>query len=147
MMIKVEVIKIYYYAPSKGYAVLLKEIDGQRSIPIIVSSLAAQSISLAKDGNILPRPMTHDLLYNVIVDLKAEVKRIIISKLEQRTFYSKIIIDSTYNGISEIDARPSDSIAIGLRFNAPILINTELIDNFEWLCYSYYHLFKSLDLN
>ena len=72
----VEVKRISYYPPSKGYAVLLQEKDGTRSLPIIVGSSEAQAIALYLEGVDMPRPMTHDLLINVLEILDSEINRV-----------------------------------------------------------------------
>ena len=127
--IAVEVAKIAFYPPSKGYAVLLREMNGGgRQLPVIVGAFEAQAIALALEGIEMPRPMTHDLLSNLIENLEVDVKRIVISDLRDGTFFAKIVIDSYQFGGNEIDSRPSDAIALALRVEAPILVDSSVLD-------------------
>jgi len=126
-MVNVEVIKISYYPPSKGYAVLLREINGNRQLPIIVGSPEAQSIALALEGINMPRPMTHDLICDFLDDLKADISKVIITHISKGTFFAQLIIDTPYIGTVKVDSRPSDALAIGLRAMAPIYISNEVM--------------------
>ena len=115
-------------SPSAGgaYALLLKEIYGARRLPIIIGSFEAQSIALELEGIKPPRPLTHDLLKNVIDHLGATVSEIIIDELRENTFYAKIRMDvSTL--IHEIDARPSDGIALAVRTGAPLFVSDDVM--------------------
>ena len=78
-MKKVDVLRISYYPPNKGYAVMLKEADGERQVPIIVGRNEAQAIAMALEGVEMPRPMTHDLMLDIIHSLDVDIKHIIIS--------------------------------------------------------------------
>ena len=126
-MIQVQVKKISFYPPSKGYAVLLQESLGSRFLPVIVGSFEAQSIALALEEVQMPRPMTHDLLCNILEDLSVEVSEVQISKLMEGTFYSKISLVGP-GGATDIDARPSDAIALALRVGAPIYASESVMD-------------------
>ena len=125
--LQVEIAKISFYPPSKGYAVILKELDGERQLPVIVGAFEAQAIALAIEGIEMPRPMTHDLLSNLLETLEVEVKEIVINKLIEGTFYAKIYTDSFHFGEKEIDSRPSDAIALALRVNAPVFVNKKVM--------------------
>ena len=85
-MIQVQVQKISFYPPSKGYAVLLKESLGDRYLPVIVGSFEAQSIALALEEVQMPRPMTHDLFCNIMDELTIEISEVVISELMDGTF-------------------------------------------------------------
>ena len=93
-MIQVQVEKISFYPPSKGYAILLKEAMGDRFLPVIVGSFEAQSTALALEEVQMPRPMTHDLFCTILEDLSVEVSEVVISDLMEGTFYSKISLIS-----------------------------------------------------
>lgn len=125
--LQVEIAKISFYPPSKGYAVILKEVDGERQLPVIVGAFEAQAIALAIEGIEMPRPMTHDLLSNLLETLEVEVKEIVINKLVEGTFYAKIYTESFQLGEREIDSRPSDAIALALRVNAPVFVNKKVM--------------------
>lgn len=122
-VLQVEITKISFYPPSKGYAVILRELDGERQLPVIVGAFEAQAIALAIEGIEMPRPMTHDLLSNLLETMEVDVKEIVINKLVEGTFYAKIYVDSYNFGEKEIDSRPSDAIALALRVDAPVFVN------------------------
>jgi bifunctional DNase/RNase len=126
-MIQVQVEKISFYPPSKGYAILLKDAVGERFLPVIVGSFEAQSIALALEEVQMPRPMTHDLFCAFLDDLSVEVSEVVISELLEGTFYSKISLVSQM-GTTDIDARPSDAIAIALRVGAPIYASESVME-------------------
>lgn len=109
-----------------GYAIILKELAGSRRIPIIIGQYEAQSIALELEGIKPPRPLTHDLLKEVIDTFGYSVNYITINELRDSTFYAKIKFDSS--SIDEMDARPSDAIAIALKFSAPIYVNSDIMD-------------------
>ena len=123
----VEVKRISYYPPSKGYAVLLQEKDSDRSLPIIVGSSEAQAIALYLEGVDMPRPMTHDLLINVLENLEGEINRVNIARISNGTFYAEIEVSNPQIGEMIIDARPSDAIAIALRTLSPIYVSDEVM--------------------
>jgi len=115
-------------SPSAGgaYALLLKETYGIRRLPIIIGSFEAQSIALEIEGIKPPRPLTHDLMKNLIDNLGGTVNEIIIDELKENTFYAKIVIEMS--GITnEIDARPSDAIALAVRTNATIFVAEDVM--------------------
>lgn len=114
--------------PSAGgaYAILLKEIYGQRRLPIIIGAFEAQAIALEIEGIKPPRPLTHDLLKNIIDNLGASVQEIFIDELRENTFYAKIILDVS-SLTNDIDSRPSDAIALAVRTQAPIYVSEEVM--------------------
>ena len=119
--------RISYYPPSKGYAVLLQEKDSDRSLPIIVGSSEAQAIALYLEGVDMPRPMTHDLLINVLENLEGEINRVTIARISNGTFFAEIEVSNPQIGEMIIDARPSDAIAIALRTLSPIYVSDEVM--------------------
>jgi bifunctional DNase/RNase len=111
-------------SPATGgaYAILLKEVNGIRRLPIIIGAFEAQAIALEIEGIKPPRPLTHDLLKQLIDNLGANVLEVIVDELRENTFYAKIVLD--VSGLSnEIDARPSDAIALAVRADAPIYVS------------------------
>lgn len=115
-------------SPSTGgaYAILLKEINGIRRLPIIIGAFEAQAIALEIEGIKPPRPLTHDLLKQVIDNLGATVIEVIVDELRENTFYAKIILEiSTMT--NEIDSRPSDAIALAVRAQAPIYVSESVM--------------------
>ena len=126
-MIPVSVEKISYHPSSRSYAVLLKEKDSENVLPILVGSFEAQSIALALEVVETPRPLTHDLICEMIKKIDAKLISVNISKLNDGVFYSKLKIKGNNFGIKIIDSRPSDAISIALRLNAQIYVSPEVI--------------------
>ena len=112
-------------AASNAYALILKEVDGERRLPIIIGAFEAQAIALEMEGVTPPRPMTHDLFKNLIDQLGSTLSEVTISDLVEGTFYAKLVFDAL--GI-EIDARPSDAIAIAVRVGCPIFVSNDILD-------------------
>lgn len=117
-------------SPSSGgaYALILNELEGNRRLPIIIGTFEAQAIALELEHIKPPRPMTHDLLKNVIQSFEAELKQVYINDLSEGTFYAQVIYDRNGQQIEQ-DARPSDAIALAIRFNAPIYVAPNVLDD------------------
>ena len=108
--------------------VILRDKEGNRTLPIWVGMFEANAIALQIENISTPRPMTHDLLRNVIHDLKANVEKIVVCDLQDGTFYALIYL--RVDGESDaIDSRPSDAIALALRTRAPIFVEEAVIDS------------------
>jgi bifunctional DNase/RNase len=108
--------------------VILKDKQGERVLPIWVGIFEANAIALQIENIATPRPMTHDLLRNIITDLEGHVDRVVVSDLKENTFYA--IVHLTVRGERvAVDARPSDAIALALRTRAPILVEETVIEN------------------
>lgn len=108
--------------------VLLKDIESEAMLPIWVGPFEANSIATEIEKVAPPRPMTHDLLRNVIVQLGGQVQRVIVTDLRENTFIS--VIEILVNGQNTfIDARPSDAIALALRVDCPIFIREEILES------------------
>lgn len=108
--------------------IILRDKDGQRVLPIWVGIFEANAIALQIENISTPRPMTHDLLKNVIQDLKAAVQKVVVCDLRENTFYALIYLGVNGDTIA-VDARPSDAIALALRARAPIFVEDSVIDN------------------
>lgn len=121
--IQCEILGLSTGPPAGGaYALLLKEIDGNRRLPIIIGPFEANAIALELEGGRPPRPLTHDLIKNLIDNLSASVLEVVIDELKDNTFYAKIVLEIA--GLTnEIDSRPSDAIALALRAKVPIYVN------------------------
>jgi len=115
-------------ASGGAYALILKEVSGNRRLPIIIGAFEAQSIALEMEGIKPPRPLTHDLMKNILETLGAELAEITISELRDGTFYAKLSFDS-----QEIDARPSDAIALAVRYGAPIFVSEKVMEEASFL--------------
>lgn len=102
---------------------ILREVNGIRRLPIIIGASEAQSIALEMEGIKPPRPLTHDLMKNIITAFGAELSDIIIDELRDGTFYAKLNIDS-----QQIDSRPSDAIALAVRYGVQIYVAASVMD-------------------
>jgi len=108
--------------------VILRDKEGSRTLPIWVGMFEANAIALQIENISTPRPMTHDLLRNVIQDLKGTVEKIVVSDLQDGTFYAMIYL-RVHDELVAIDSRPSDAIALALRTRAPIFVEESVIDS------------------
>lgn len=109
--------------------IVLREKEGTRYLPVVIGLSEVNAIKLRLSGIKPPRPLTHDLLFNTIEQLGAKVDKVVIDKLQQNTFYAKLHLEQV-NGEHKkfvIDARPSDSVALALRSDAPIFVEEEVI--------------------
>ena len=118
--IKLEIVGLSYSQTQSGaYALVLSEVDGNRRLPIIIGGFEAQAIAIELEKMMPTRPLTHDLFKNFATTFNISVKEVIIYNLVEGIFYSKLICDQ--DGVTtEIDARTSDAIAIGVRFQCPV---------------------------
>jgi bifunctional DNase/RNase len=110
--------------------ILLRDAAGQKVLPIWVGIFEANAIALQIENVTPPRPMTHDLLRNVITDLKASVQKIVVCDLKDNTFYALIYLDVNGSSVA-VDARPSDAIALALRARCPIFVEDSVIEGAE----------------
>ena len=125
-MIEMKVAGIALDAVSRSPIILLKDAADRRALPIYISQEQAKAIINALEKNTPPRPFTHDLIVNMLDSCDIKVDRITINSLQDNTFYALIIIN--HNGVmKEIDARPSDAIAVAIRTKAPIWVIEEVI--------------------
>ena len=125
-LLEVEVMRLGLDRGSNAYVVILREKDGERLLPIWIGQAEAESIVIEMHQMHRERPLTHDLLKNVIVQLGATLLRVNVVRIVSRTYHAELHIASR-DGSVVIDARPSDSIALALRFNAPIFASEELL--------------------
>jgi bifunctional DNase/RNase len=115
--------------------IILRDQDGQKVLPIWVGVFEANAIALQMENVATPRPMTHDLLRNVISDLNATVQKVVVSDLKDNTFYALIHLLLGGNQLA-VDARPSDAIALALRAKAPIFVEENVIDHAKTIDFS-----------
>ncbi len=115
-------------SPSSGgaYALILSEATGSRRLPIIIGSFEAQAIALELENIKPPRPMTHDLMKNIVYIFDSSIKYVLINDLSEGTFYAKIIFERG-DQLFEVDARPSDAIALAVRFGTKIYVNEQVL--------------------
>ncbi len=113
---------------SHSYAVVLGEVDGVRKLPIVIGGFEAQAIAVALENMQPTRPLTHDLMKNMMDAFSLQLTEIIIYKIQEGIFYSKLICQSPVETI-EIDSRTSDALAIAVRFDAPIFTYENILDS------------------
>lgn len=111
----------------QGNAVLVKPLDGDKAVPIFIGPLEAQNILLGLGEVEIPRPLTHDLLLHLLNDLEARLVRVDIHTFSEGTYYSNLILEHRGRRL-EVDARPSDSLALAVRADCPIYIDLDLVD-------------------
>ena len=105
--------------------VILKDLEGKRYLPILIGPFEATAIALALEGTTVPRPLSHDLMRTLLESLSAKLEQIVIHDIKDSTFFAKLVVRS--NGeVQEIDARPSDGIALALRMQAPIFVSDKI---------------------
>lgn len=111
-----------------AFALILREIDGSRKLPIVIGSFEAQSIAIALDSEMMtPRPLTHDLLNNILIGFDIEVVEVVIHAYQDNIFYSKLILQKE-NEVIEMDSRTSDAVAVAIRANVPIYTYSSILD-------------------
>ncbi|MEI7999317.1 MAG: bifunctional nuclease family protein [Candidatus Omnitrophota bacterium] len=125
-MIKVELARIIIDEKRQDQVIVLKEKNGDRQIPIVIGFMEASSIKIKIANMEVPRPMTHDLLADIIENLGAKIERVLIDKLVHNTYFAKLEIKTKEGEVKIIDARPSDSVAMAVRFKAPIFVAEEV---------------------
>jgi bifunctional DNase/RNase len=108
--------------------IVLKDVGSDQVLPIWVGIFEANAIALELEKTTLPRPMTHDLMQNMARGLNAEVRKVVVSELRDDTFYATIWMDHAGETVT-MDARPSDAIALALRWDCPIYVNREVLES------------------
>jgi bifunctional DNase/RNase len=126
--IAVKVDRISFHTPSRSYAAVLKEVGGSRLLPVIIGAFEAQSIALALEYMETPRPLTHDLIGNIIQSFQYKLSGVKITDLVDGVFYARMEIQGRDMELKEIDARPSDAIAVALRLSAPIIVSKKIME-------------------
>ncbi len=106
--------------------VILKDVDGPHYLPILIGPFEATAIAVAIEGQAVPRPLSHDLMRNILESLDAQLEQVVIHDIRESTFFAKLVVRR--NGeLQEIDARPSDGIALALRMSAPIYVTDKIV--------------------
>ena len=127
MLIAVRVDRVTLDAHTNRFVVILKDDVNGRWLPIVVGNTEAQAIALQLENVSPPRPLTHDLIKNLLESIDAKIARVIVNDLRENTYYA--LISLKLNGSNtEIDARPSDAIALALRTHAPIFVAEEVME-------------------
>ena len=126
-MIEMELTGVRVELPTNQPIVLLRERGGERYLPIWIGAAEAAAIALSLQGVVTPRPMTHDLLKNILEDLTVEVQRIVVTELRDSTFYATIALQRGTDGF-EVSSRPSDALALAVRMAVPIFAEEGVLD-------------------
>ncbi len=127
MAIQIELKRIIITETSDQQVIYLKEVAGERSFPIVIGTPEALAIDRRLKGQATPRPQTHELLSDVIEKLDAKLERILISDMQEHTFFARLVI--RHNGkMVEVDSRPSDAIALGVANGVPIFVAEHVMD-------------------
>ncbi|MBI4683648.1 MAG: bifunctional nuclease family protein [Nitrospirae bacterium] len=127
MLVQMKVEGLLFDPRSGMYILLLKDMDGVTTLPIWIGKPEADSIALALGRVVTPRPLTHDLIKNVIHNLQVKISKIVVTEILDNTYYAFIYITDGKNETS-VDSRPSDAIAVALRVNAPIFVEESVLE-------------------
>ena len=128
MLVNMEVVGVRIEMPSNQPIVLLKEIEGSRFLPIWVGAVEATAIAFAQQGLAAQRPLTHDLISNILEVADLTMTAVHITELKDGIFYAEIQIRDNQSTLLKVSARPSDAIAIALRTKSNILADSDLLD-------------------
>jgi uncharacterized protein len=127
MAVQVELKRIIITETSDQQVIYLKEVEGERSFPIVIGATEALAIDRRLKGIPTPRPQTHELLSAVIEKLDARLERILINDLQDHTFFAKLVIRQNGKSV-EVDSRPSDAIALGVANDVPIFVAEHVLN-------------------
>ncbi|MGI9055268.1 MAG: bifunctional nuclease family protein [Pyrinomonadaceae bacterium] len=128
MLVEVKIGALIMDPNSNTPIVVLKSIESDTILPIWVGAFEANAIALEIEKIIPQRPMTHDLLRNLIIESGLNVKRVVINELKDNTFYALIEMSNNKEDVINLDSRPSDAIALALRLDCPIFVDQKVID-------------------
>lgn len=126
-MIEVDLSRIIINERSEQQVIVLKEKDGERAFPILISIYEATAIDRGIKEYRTPRPLTHDLICLILGTLAIEVERVVVTDLRNQTFYAKIILAQNGRTV-EVDSRPSDAIAIAVQTGSPIFVEEKVLE-------------------
>lgn len=127
MLVQMKVEGLLFDPRSSMYILLLKEIEGNDTLPIWIGKPEADSIALALGKVATPRPLTHDLIKNIVGGLRIKVTRIVVTEIFDNTYYALIYLADGKKEV-QIDSRPSDAVAVALRVNAPIFVEDGILE-------------------
>ena len=128
MMVNMEVVGVRIEMPSNQPIVLLKEVEGSRFLPIWVGAVEATAIAFAQQGMVAQRPLTHDLITNILEAAALTMTAVQVVQLKDGIFYAELQVRTDSGTVLKISARPSDAIAIALRTKSNILADSDLLD-------------------
>jgi bifunctional DNase/RNase len=128
MDVEMELSRIIIQETAEQQIIVLKEKFGERAFPIVIGNVEAYAIDRRLKGYQTPRPLTHDLVHNVITQLGGRLERIVINDLRDHTFFARLIIRQDEQ-LVEVDTRPSDAIALGVVNNTPIFVAEHVLND------------------
>ncbi len=126
-MVRMELARVIINEQSQSQVIFLREVNGSRMFPIVIGIFEAAAIDQKLRNIENPRPLTHDLIRNILNGLDVGLERIVVTDLKNNTFLAKLVISQNGTEV-EIDARPSDSIALAITMNSPIYVNERVLD-------------------
>lgn len=126
-MIELNVYSMLYSLLSRHRVVLLKESEGERYLPIWIGMFESEAIAMRLQGTAVPRPLTHDLLVNVVTEMGGVIQYVVINDLNDSTFYARLAIERG-GELQLVDSRPSDAIALAVRTSVPIYVEESVMD-------------------
>lgn len=127
MLVQIKVEGLLFDPRSSMYILLLKEMNGNGTLPVWIGKPEADSIALALGGIVTPRPLTHDLIKNISDTLRIKIIKVVVTAILDNTYYA-VIYMADGRKEAQIDARPSDAVAIALRVNAPIFVDDSILE-------------------
>ena len=127
MLVRMKVEGLLFDPRSSMYILLLKEIEGNSTLPIWIGKPEADSIALALGGVMTPRPLTHDLVKNVLGGLKVKLTSVVITEILDNTYYAHLHLADGKKEVT-VDSRPSDAVAVALRVSAPIFVEEGILE-------------------
>ncbi len=128
-MIRMEISAVYNGGPDSSYPqVVLKQVDGDNYLPIIIGRFEAAAISMAQNQDTPTRPISYDLVRQILVGMECHVSKIEITELHDSTYFADVHVVSAKGEVRIFDARPSDAIALALRFDAPIFASSDVLN-------------------
>jgi hypothetical protein len=126
-VIELSVYSVLYSLLSRHRIVLLKETRGERFLPIWIGTYESEAIAMRLQGSAVPRPLTHDLMVNVIVELGGIIQYVVVNDLSDSTFFARIAIERD-GALQFVDSRPSDAIALAVRASVPIYAEEDVLE-------------------
>jgi len=126
-LIEMTLVGVRVELPTNQPIVLLREAEGERFLPIWIGGVEAQAIAFALQGTVTPRPLTHDLMRDLLVGLEVTVSRVVISDLRDGTFFADLVLETDGRSVT-VSARPSDAIALAVRIGAPLFAVEDVLD-------------------
>ncbi len=126
-MVRMELVKIVIRETSDHQLIFLKEVDGERTFPIVIGFFEAAAIDRKVKSIPTARPMTHDLIGSILLSLESKLEQVVVNKLESNTFYARLYLQKNGTKV-EVDARPSDAVALAVQADAPIFVDEDVLN-------------------